>query len=336
MALSQKDIKLLWGRAGSRCAICQCELSHDQESKDGAFVVGEQAHIVGEKEEAPRGESSLSLEDRNTYHNIILLCPTHHTEIDKNEADWPIERLYQVKSKHELWVRESLSSVQDLSARAEDLIVSSSIDAIVSMLRLDEWTAWTSFALAPDSSWPEDLPEDIFKCLEKLIAAIWPDRFSELKAASQHFVRSTHKAAETFLQHAELKNGRWRLIRFYKQGWNENYDADLQRFKEWQMECTQTIHEATKAANWFADVVRRDVNPLFFAEGGRFLLSEGPFMDGTFKSFVLTYQPEEIDLILNPQESNGEQVGAVQPATAPESTAEDNKNPKPESEVRSQ
>ncbi|MEA1975365.1 MAG: hypothetical protein U9N10_07360, partial [Bacillota bacterium] len=42
---------------------------------------------VGEKEDAARGKSQLSLDERNTYHNLILLCPTHHTEIDKNEED---------------------------------------------------------------------------------------------------------------------------------------------------------------------------------------------------------------------------------------------------------
>ena len=319
MALSQKDIKLIWGRAGSRCAICRCELSHDADSGAGAFVLGEQAHIVGEKDDAPRGKSVLTPEERNSYHNMILLCPTDHSKIDKNESDWPVEKLYQVKSKHELWVREALSSQQDLKSKAADLIVSSAVDRIVSMTRLEEWTEWTSFAFSPNTSWPEHLPDDIFRCLERLISTIWPAEFEEVEVASQHFVRSLHTAAGKFMENSELLNGRWCLIRFYKEGgWNSNYEADLQRFNHWQRECFETLRTATKAANWFADVVRRDVNPLFFAEKGRFLISDGPFLDGTFECYVPSYTAEEIRRLLASGSAEVEQYGGGQPATRTE------------------
>ncbi len=93
MAINQKDIKLLWGRSGNRCSICRVELTQDKAAVTSAFTLGEQAHIVGEKTNAARGTSSLTLDQRNGYHNLILLCPNHHTEIDKNEDDWPVEKL---------------------------------------------------------------------------------------------------------------------------------------------------------------------------------------------------------------------------------------------------
>ena len=73
MAVNQKDIKLLWGRAANRCSICKIELTQDSESVSSSFTLGEQAHIVGEKESAARGISKLSVDDRNSYHNLILL-----------------------------------------------------------------------------------------------------------------------------------------------------------------------------------------------------------------------------------------------------------------------
>jgi hypothetical protein len=109
MGISQKDIKLLWGNSGSRCAICRTELIQDKKAGDLSYVLGEQAHIVGEKQNSPRGDSSLSVEERNKYNNLILLCPNHHTEIDKNEYNWSIEKLHQQKSKHEKWVNDSLN-----------------------------------------------------------------------------------------------------------------------------------------------------------------------------------------------------------------------------------
>jgi hypothetical protein len=106
--MKEKDVKLLWGRgrAGNRCSKCHRELSHDSNSGAG-FVLGEHAHIVGEKEYSPRGKNPLSPEERDSYHNRILLCPTDHTEIDKNIEDWPVEKLHQLKSMHELWVHQT-------------------------------------------------------------------------------------------------------------------------------------------------------------------------------------------------------------------------------------
>jgi hypothetical protein len=107
--ISQKDIKLLWGRAASRCSICRIQLTQDKESTKSSFLVGEQAHIVAEQSNGPRGNSILPIEERNSYHNLILLCPTHHEMIDKNEEDFPIEKLHILKSRHELWVQDTLA-----------------------------------------------------------------------------------------------------------------------------------------------------------------------------------------------------------------------------------
>ncbi len=90
------------------CSICRTHLARDKKSVNATFPLGEQAHIVAESESGPRGKSLLLADERNSYHNLILLCPTHHTEIDKNEADYPVEKLHILKSRHELWVRDSL------------------------------------------------------------------------------------------------------------------------------------------------------------------------------------------------------------------------------------
>jgi len=79
MSIPLKDVKLLWGRSGNRCAICRREVSEDKIASSDAYPLGEQAHIVAEEAIGPRGESTLSLDERNRYHNLILLCPTDHT-----------------------------------------------------------------------------------------------------------------------------------------------------------------------------------------------------------------------------------------------------------------
>jgi hypothetical protein len=37
--------------------------------------------------------------------------------------------------------------------------------------------------------------------------------------------------------------------------------------------------EAARAANWFADLVRSDINPLFFAERGKFVVVDEDVME---------------------------------------------------------
>ena len=102
----EKEIKLLWGRSGNRCAICKLELTPDGEKE----TLGEMAHIIARATNGPRGVSPISSNERDKYSNLILLCPTHHSETDKNFSDWPVTKLLEIKAKHESWVSEQLSN----------------------------------------------------------------------------------------------------------------------------------------------------------------------------------------------------------------------------------
>jgi hypothetical protein len=103
--MREKEIKILWGRSGNRCSICKLELTPDGDKE----TLGEMAHIVARSSDGPRGVSSLSLGERDCYKNLILLCPTHHIDIDKNCNDWSVEKLQNIKNNHEAWVSEQLS-----------------------------------------------------------------------------------------------------------------------------------------------------------------------------------------------------------------------------------
>lgn len=294
--MNQKDIKLLWGRAANRCTICRSELSQDKKSVTASFTLGEQAHIVGEKEDAARGKSLLTDGERYSYHNLILLCPNHHTEIDKNEADWPVEKLHYIKSTHELWVRETLGDSADIKLVAKQVAVTSIIDATVELCRLEDWKAWASHTLSAEPHWHGDLPDMLFEFRQKVAAAIWPDEYDELRRATTTLAILLHSAANTFLEHSRYENGTYWPHKFYKAGgFNPNYNRDLQRYEEWINECWQLMKKATCAANWFADIVRRDINPMFFAERGKFIALEGPFTDLSYHATVPEYSQDEKD-----------------------------------------
>lgn len=101
MAISERDIKLLWGRAAGRCSICRIAVTADKQSVTDAYPFGENAHIVAEKNEGPRGSAEMSPSLRNSYFNLILLCPNCHTKIDKSPEDYPPDKLHQIKRDHE-------------------------------------------------------------------------------------------------------------------------------------------------------------------------------------------------------------------------------------------
>src|SRR5258708_13805510 len=97
---------MLWRLAAFRCSYYGCNTTLVKEEKEG--ILGEMAHIVADSEDGPRGRSELPMELRNLYSNLILLCPTHHTEIDNNEREWTVEKLHQMKQEHEEWINERL------------------------------------------------------------------------------------------------------------------------------------------------------------------------------------------------------------------------------------
>ncbi len=99
MTIGSVDIKILWGRAGGRCSKPGCDEDLTSLVESGSYVVGEMAHIIGNKPTATRG---IPEGGANTYDNLILLCPTHHTHIDKApEGTYTVDMLHEWKKNHE-------------------------------------------------------------------------------------------------------------------------------------------------------------------------------------------------------------------------------------------
>ncbi|MDO9520606.1 MAG: HNH endonuclease [Pseudohongiella sp.] len=297
MAIDQKDIKLLWGRSGNRCALCNHQLTQNKAAVTAAFTLGEQAHIVGEKETAARGKSLLTKDERNSYHNLILLCPTCHTQIDNNADDWPVERLHGAKSKHELWVSETLSETVDHVKLANDIAIAAIVDAAIKYCDLENWKAWSSWAISPTPIWQRARVDGAYALRQRLLAAIWPSGMEEFRDAVITLSIFFYRASEKFMEHAELigeELDTWRAVRFYKlKNPNPNYDRDVERYDIWIEECCQLIYQTARAANWFADVVRKEVNPMFFLEKGKFIIEEGPMQDLSNWTRLLEFSDDE-------------------------------------------
>ena len=109
-SISLRDLKILWGQSGNLCAICKTPLVESNENGAGFFVVGQAAHIEGEKPNSARYNSSMISVARNSHKNLILLCPTDHAKIDKDVEYYSVQKLHEIKKDHENWVRENLKA----------------------------------------------------------------------------------------------------------------------------------------------------------------------------------------------------------------------------------
>lgn len=109
-----RDLKILWGRAGNRCSICKEELVQGKTESDPHVVVGIHSHIIADSPDGPRGNSDLPLDQRHLYDNLILVCMRDSKIIDEQLSKYTVEELRRIKKEHEAWVSERLSAPDDL------------------------------------------------------------------------------------------------------------------------------------------------------------------------------------------------------------------------------
>ncbi len=88
----------LFTHSRNKCAFLDCStILIDQNGLKTAEI----AHIEAESSGGPRYNPDQSENDRFGYDNLILLCPTHRTQIDKDVQTYSVEILKKFKKAHE-------------------------------------------------------------------------------------------------------------------------------------------------------------------------------------------------------------------------------------------
>jgi len=110
MSASAATKLLLAHRSGDRCAFpgCPRHLTVDSPGGGEPAGTGVAAHIRGENPGSARYDASMTDEQRDSFHNLIYLCSDHHTQIDRQEADFPVDHLLAIKTEHENKAREAM------------------------------------------------------------------------------------------------------------------------------------------------------------------------------------------------------------------------------------
>ena len=97
------ETKVLWGKGGNRCAVCRTGLTM-QSNGFSEYPLGEAAHIEGYSVGSARYNSNMKDKERNSYANLVLLCPTCHSIIDKIPSSYTTSDIKKIKDEHEKWV----------------------------------------------------------------------------------------------------------------------------------------------------------------------------------------------------------------------------------------
>ncbi|MEI4770916.1 SAVED domain-containing protein [Psychrobacillus sp. FJAT-51614] len=108
----------LWGKAGGRCQYEGCNEplwldSLTQFEFNTAYI----AHIIGDKPKGPRGHETLSEQLASDITNLMLMCDEHHRLIDiEDEKGHPVDRLIEMKRKHEIRIEMVTSIKEDMKS----------------------------------------------------------------------------------------------------------------------------------------------------------------------------------------------------------------------------
>ena len=113
---SKKTLKILFALSRNQCAHPKCTNNVIEPATDSsdAAVIAQICHIYAVSTDGPRGKAGLTDKELNSPENLILLCPNHHTVVDKQFETYPAEMLKQWKQDHEYKaVEDQLSTSLD-------------------------------------------------------------------------------------------------------------------------------------------------------------------------------------------------------------------------------
>lgn len=148
MAISDRVRRLLWAHSGGHCQNPSCHVNFFVLFDDGSMSsLEELAHIISQSDAGPRGEDAQDDTTRDEYENIILLCPTCHSLIDKNPKQFPSITL-------RMWKAEHVRNVQQHFVVTIYQMRSELSDALQQILRsnraiFDEYGPWSTQAGLP-------------------------------------------------------------------------------------------------------------------------------------------------------------------------------------------
>jgi hypothetical protein len=285
MGISLKTHKMLWGRSGNMCAFPDCKklLVVDETLTDDPSVIGEEAHIVAQKEDGSRGISSLTPEQRDKYDNLILLCSIHHKIIDDQEYEYTVDKLREFKVKHETWIGTNLKT--NNQKIKDDELYAAYIEKFIELTDLHNWNIWTSWILGSSQIFPKERFQSMKKVPDYIVSRIWPNRYPELEGAFANFKSIVNDLMRVYHEHLKERSDGVTVEKFYKSHYDridpieQNKLVDKYNYHSALIE--DLILELTRAANYICDKIRDYIFAGFRLEEGALLITRGDILSSS-------------------------------------------------------
>lgn len=120
MSVSYPTKIILAFGTGGRCTLPSCNrpLAREEE-RHGQVLLGEAAHIAGERPGSPRYDPTMTPEERDAHANLIYLCPNCHRLIDRSPRDYSTDRLHAFKREREQSVQQDRAAAMPRIGVAE-------------------------------------------------------------------------------------------------------------------------------------------------------------------------------------------------------------------------
>lgn len=110
--ITEKVIGQLYAKSGNQCAFPGCkETLFDEGGTNQSNI----CHIEAAEKGGQRYNEDSTEDERRSYDNLILLCLKHHKIIDDNAVLYPVEKLKEMKRKHEIAIAKKISEQNVLS-----------------------------------------------------------------------------------------------------------------------------------------------------------------------------------------------------------------------------
>lgn len=203
MSISNKSIKLLWSNAAGRCSFrgCNERLTVEQAAGLTPYTLGEMAHIKGNRAGSNRYDALQCEIERDSYDNLILLCPTHHTVIDKseNEEIYSVDFLHEMKIEHENNIsnRLNIQKYSDLEQLKDQ----------ISIFMAENYQVWEQYGPISDIARKNPESENIHALwTSERLSTIIPNNREMVKLLNENrnlFSRLEQKSVSKFLTHVE-------------------------------------------------------------------------------------------------------------------------------------
>lgn len=295
MAVSRETRLLIWSRSGYRCATCQHELFVDEVDTDDPSLVGDIAHIVGEKTKAARGESTLSPQERDLSSNLVLICKEHHKIVDDHEDKYTVAVLHEIKTKHEAAVRDALSGPDKAKQRSIERYAAD-LEIWAEGADLENWESWTSHMLGSGQpKMSKERSARLQSLREWLFGRVWPEHFPEVRDALETFRRVLADLLSVFGEHVKEAGDWLDTDKFYRNtepGTKEEQRATRQFEFHVDLVFDLTL-KLTRAAEYVCDAVRQSLDPAFRLKEGLLIAQSGPNMHIQFTRHRVQYSVGE-------------------------------------------